>query len=70
MDSNLRVVAEANRQLDGSIVLKAKFSNNSVMAIGDLTFQMAVTKVLLPPYLLHCLEHVTDGSGGNRHTPS
>lgn len=60
MDSNLRVVAEVNRPIpDGPILLKAKFSSNSSQPIQDLTFQMAVTKVL-PSSSSHSISSSTD----------
>lgn len=54
LSSNLHIVVSAEREfgnLDGAIVLKARFSNASSQPILEMTFQMAVPKVQLSPFI-------------------
>lgn len=53
LSSNLHIIVAAEREfgnLDGAIVLKARFSNASSQPILEMTFQMAVPKVQIPPF--------------------
>lgn len=70
VSSNLHIIVATERESgspDGAILLKARFSNASSQPIHEMTFQMAVPKVHIPPFLFHFIFILLSPSGAPVH---